>query len=148
MPNIIIQSQNLEVEGAVIDVQISIIEELKKSLEDGDERTPEPIKCKAQIDTGAQGTVLKPSIISELNLSPVGTTKVNTPTEKGVECFLFPVKMTLPVSQGFTVVLSSITVIQASLEGQDGFDCLIGRDILKHTVLIYTGRTNSFTLCI
>jgi hypothetical protein len=37
------------------------------------------------------------------------------------------------------------TAIEAPLQGQH-IQCLIGRDVLAHGVLVYIGYTNSFTL--
>jgi hypothetical protein len=39
----------------------------------------------------------------------------------------------------------SIIATEAPLQGQH-IQCLIGRDVLKNAVLIYTGHDNSFTL--
>lgn len=42
-------------------------------------------------------------------------------------------------------VLIETTVIAAPLQGQH-IQCLIGRDVLRHGVLIYIGYIDSFTL--
>jgi len=45
----------------------------------------------------------------------------------------------------FTIQLPVITVIDVPLEGQV-IQGLIGRDVLAHGILIYSGYTNTFSL--
>ncbi len=43
------------------------------------------------------------------------------------------------------VTVQNVKVIQAPMQGQQ-IGCLIGRDVLRYGVLIYTGYINQFTL--
>ena len=98
-------------------------------------------KVLAMIDTGATCTVIRKDIAASLGLSPVGTTLINTPSSTNVTCYQFNISMVFPNNLN----LASIVVTEAPLQGQH-IQCLIGRDVLKNTILIYTGYDNSFTL--
>jgi len=99
------------------------------------------IKVLAMIDTGATGTVLSQGLAGSLGIQPVGTTYINTPSSTNVLCNQYDVQIVFPNQ----VNMGSIVVTEAPLQGQH-IQCLIGRDVLHHGVLIYTGYDNSFTL--
>lgn len=93
------------------------------------------------IDTGASGTVISHGLAEKLEIRPVGTTYINTPSSTNVNCFQFDIQIVFPNN----VNIATIVVTEAPLQGQH-IQCLIGRDVLQHGVLIYTGYDNSFTL--
>ena len=94
------------------------------------------------IDTGATGTVVKEGVPDQLGINPIGTTLINTPSSMGVSCNQFDVQIIFPYNN---INIPSIVITEAPLQGQH-IQCLIGRDILQHGMLIYTGYDNSFTL--
>lgn len=95
----------------------------------------------AMIDTGAEVTVIGNGIASSLDLIPIGRTFLNTPSSTDVPCLQFDIPLIFPNQ----VLLQSIIAIEAPLTDQH-IQCLIGRDVLQHRVLIYNGYDNSFTL--
>lgn len=99
------------------------------------------IKVLAMIDTGASGTVISQGLAAVLDINPVGTTRMATPSSAEVLCSQFDVQIVF----SNLVNISSIVVTEAPLQGQH-IQCLIGRDVLQHGVLVYTGHDNSFTL--
>jgi len=99
------------------------------------------VRILAMIDTGATGTVISKGLASTLDINPVGTTLINTPSHTNVNCYQYDVQLVFPNN----VNIATIVVTEASLQGQH-IQCLIGRDILKYGVLIYNGYDNSFTL--
>ncbi len=92
------------------------------------------------IDTGATGTVISEDIVQQLKLNPVGITFINTPSSTNVQCYEYLIRLLFPNN-----VVTESVVIAAPLQGQH-IQCLIGRDILRHGVLVYIGYTNTFTL--
>ena len=102
---------------------------------------PAPIEITALIDTGASGTAVKPEVIRQLQLTPHGITKIATPSSAAHACNVYDVSLTFPNGVGIAV----ITVIEVPLEGQI-IQGLIGRDVLAHCILIYSGYTNTFSL--
>ncbi len=99
------------------------------------------VRVLAMIDTGATGTVISQGLAKQLNINPVGTMLMHTPSSNNVLCYQFDVQLVFPNN----VNVPSIIVSEAALQGQH-IQCLIGRDLLQHAVLIYTGYDNSFTL--
>jgi len=111
-------------------------EVLKKS---GDS-LPDPVLVKGMIDTGATGTVIQPEIAKKLRLQPVGVVTISTPSSENVPCYQYIVRLIFPSN----VIVEAIAV-EAPLKGQH-IQCLIGRDVLAHGVLVYTGYINQFSL--
>ena len=131
---------NLQQVGPVIEViltpSVPFIQEMGISPS-----STKAVKILAMIDTGATGTVISKGLAATLGINPVGTILINTPSHTNVSCYQFDVQIVFPNN----VNIASIVVTEASLQGQH-IQCLIGRDVLKHGVLIYTGYDNSFTL--
>ena len=140
MPSFTQRLTNLQQVGPVIEVTLmpSAIYLQKMNISPSATKS---VKLLAMIDTGATGTVVKEGIPAKLGINPIGTTLINTPSSTGVVCNQFDIQIVFP----YNVNMSSIVVMEAPLQGQH-IQCLIGRDILQHGVLIYTGYDNSFTL--
>ena len=94
----------------------------------------------ALIDTGATRTVVRDDVVRQLGLNPVGSTVIATASSQHVRCYEYVARIVFPNN----VVFESV-MIGAPLLGQS-IDCLIGRDILSHGILIYVGYTNTFTV--
>jgi len=140
MPSFTLQMANLQASGPVVDLAVAVDEVLEKYLKTQNQPVPPPIIIPAMIDTGATGTVINPAIPKQLNLKPVGVTFINTPSSTNVKCYQYPVRILFPHN-----VVAETIAIAAPLQGQH-IQCLIGRDILRHGVLIYLGYANQFTL--
>lgn len=95
------------------------------------------------IDTGATSSVANPKVIQAMKINPIGVTKINTPSSVGVKCYQYKAAILFPNN----VFVKTSELIEAPLQGQH-IQCLIGRDILRHGVLIYNGymRTITFSL--
>ena len=92
------------------------------------------------IDTGATASVLRAGLASQLGLNPVGITYINTPSSTNVPCYEYAVRLAFPNN-----VVVETTVLEAPMQGQH-IQCLIGRDVLAHSVLVYIGYGNLFSL--
>jgi predicted aspartyl protease len=114
----------------------SVEEALKKTTE----RIPEPVPAKGMIDTGATGTVIHPAVVRQLGLKPVGVIPISTAFSESVPCYKFLVRLIFPNN-----VIVETLAIEAPMRGQQ-IQCLIGRDILAQSILIYTGYLNQFTV--
>jgi predicted aspartyl protease len=99
-----------------------------------------PFPAQAMIDTGASGTVIQQGLASQIGLSPVGLTTIHTPSSTNVVCYKYIVRLLFPNN-----VTVEAVVIEAPLQGQH-IQCLIGRDVLAHGVLIYIGYGDLFSL--
>lgn len=140
MPSFTQRISDLQQVGPVIEVvltpSVSFIQAMEIKL-----AAMKAIKILAMIDTGASGTVIAQGLAANLGINPVGTALINTPSSTNVSCYQFDVQIVFPNN----VNISSMVVTEAPLQGQH-IQCLIGRDVLQHGVLIYTGYDNSFTL--
>jgi predicted aspartyl protease len=140
MPSFTTQVPNLQGVGPVVEVRLAVGSIIEEVLRKDHQNIPTPIPSLAMIDTGATGTVVREDIVSQLNLNPVGLTLINTPSSTNVQCYEYLMRILFPNN-----VIVETVVIAAPLKGQH-IQCLIGRDVLRHGVLIYTGYIDTFTL--
>ena len=140
MASFTIQVPNLQRIGPVVQLRLAVGSVAEDVLRAAGRPIPPPISCLAMIDTGASGTVIRDDLVPQLGLSPVGVASITTPSSTNVQCYKYLMRLLFPQS-----VIVDATVIAAPLQGQH-IQCLIGRDILHHGVLIYTGYVNQFTL--
>lgn len=105
-------------------------------------KVPKAQKVAALIDTGASHTVLDESIIQKLGLHPIDEIRAKTVSCEDVVCKRY--KATFFFSDNFCIETSHL--VGSSTKNQN-FQCLIGRDILKHCVFTYDGISNQTILC-
>jgi predicted aspartyl protease len=140
MPSFTAQLPDLQSLGPLVDMKIWIGTAVELALKKAGTGVPAPFSVKGMIDTGATGSVIQPAAVQALGLQPVGVVLINTPSSQNVSCFQYLVRLVFPNN----VVVESLA-IEAPLIGQQ-IQCLIGRDVLAHSVLVYTGYINQFTL--
>lgn len=140
MPSFTTQVPNLQGVGPVVEVRLAVGTIIEEVLQKNNQSIPIPLPALAMIDTGATGTVIREDLINQLNLNPVGVTLISTPSSTNVQCFEYLMRILFPNN----VVIETV-VIAAPLQGQH-IQCLIGRDVLRLGVLIYTGYVDTFTL--
>jgi len=140
MPSFTVQSPNLQETGPIVEVRLAVGSKIEQVLQKSGQKIPQPVQVHAMIDTGATGTVVREDIIKQLNINPIGITYIHTPSSTNVQCYEYLMRLMFP-----NTVLVEAVVIAAPLQGQH-VQCLIGRDILRHGVLVYTGYMNTFTL--
>ena len=128
----------LQLKGPSIPIGIThskkVIEKMQK---DG---TPinAPYSCNALIDTGAFGCVITQKVADQLGLLQTGfkhITSVNNVEQR-------------PVYFG-TLLLPWGRIVEVSFACCDlqGFDCLIGRDVMRHWHMTYDGVNGEITIC-
>jgi hypothetical protein len=123
----------LERDGPVIPVSIS---QPSKLLLKGQESLQ--VDCMALIDSGASISIITPKVVDQLDLSDTGyknIISVHSVEERPV----YFGRITFPWGGG----------IETSLVCCDlqGYDCLIGRDILRHWLMVYDGVNGEITIC-
>jgi hypothetical protein len=132
-------SANLAADGPLIEVTFWLVAAARQALAGQQLAVPAAVQASALIDTGASGSCVQQGLLGPLGLHPVGSMPVNTPTSQNVICPLYAVQLSMPNA------FIDVTVIEAPLQGQN-IQALIGRDILRHGVLIYQGHIGHFTL--
>jgi predicted aspartyl protease len=140
MPSFTTQVPNLREIGPVVEVRLAVGSIIEEVLRKKNETIPTPIAASAMIDTGATGTVVRKDIVRQLNMNPIGTTLISTPSSTNIRCYEYLMRLLFPSN----VVVETV-VIAAPLLGQH-IQCLVGRDVLQNGVFIYTGYINAFTL--
>jgi hypothetical protein len=111
---------------------------------------PSLVQIQALIDTGASCSCIDPSVLNALGLTPTGAVTVNTPST-GTQphpALQYDVSIVIPGSLPGHVplVVENIPVVAAQLLAAQGFQALIGRDILAQCLLTYNGELDQFTL--
>jgi predicted aspartyl protease len=138
----------LEIGGAIIDVGFAVSGPRQEAMRKAGLKVPPPVLARALVDTGASCTCLDPAVIGKLGLVPSGTASIHTPSTgcKSYICNQFDVAVGI-VMDAKQVHLSSliIPVIESDLNAQ-GFQALLGRDVLDQGILIYDGHRRLLTL--
>ena len=136
MPSLTIQLADLQGGGPLLEARVV------GRAPSRDARKPvAPVTVTAMLDTGSSTTVLKDTLIEALGLEPVGRVLVSTAGHQ-VDCFEFAVRIVLQKGVEF-----NIRALALPMRGQS-IECLIGRDILAKSVLIWLGLQNQFTISV
>jgi hypothetical protein len=101
-----------------------------------------PVTGRVLFDTGATKTVVDEAAIKQLGIQPAGVTNVSTPSGTAQQ-LLYPAELEfLPMHSRvkFTFVIGS-----PHLAAQ-GLLALIGRDVMRHMVLIYNGFVGQWVI--
>ncbi|MBZ0271588.1 retroviral-like aspartic protease family protein [bacterium] len=142
MPSFTGQIGDLRAIGPITEIRVGLPPRLARERSESGASPLEPITVAAMVDTGASATVLRSDVIKSLGLKTIGRSWVQTVSStEPISVDRFIVSLYLP--EGVTV--SSAVVVEAPLEGQH-IQCLLGRDILSHGILVYIGYLNQFTL--
>ncbi|MBI4979003.1 MAG: hypothetical protein HZC28_16105 [Spirochaetes bacterium] len=139
MPSFTVSIDELASAGPLVGVVLSPAPFLMSRLKsDGREVYSDHVT--AMIDTGASHSVMASQLPFISQLTPAGTTDVATPTSLTVTCYEYRVLVTFPSD----VEIESNIIAVPYLTG--GVQCLIGRDILRHAVLVYNGTEKLITM--
>lgn len=109
---------------------------------------PNPITGTFLIDTGASGTCVDDTFISQLGLQPTGRVAIMTPSTGGGvhHCDQFDISLFIPGnSAGQGHLIGALPIIATHLKNQ-GIDGLIGRDVIDECTFVYNGTAKMFTL--
>ncbi len=131
-------------EGPWLDVEVRVPKAFEDLLVKQRKPIPKPVSGRALIDTGASISAVDNSIITSLEVQPVGLIEVHTPSGSALQN-QYPVRFGFPGSS-----LPELTVQQAigSVLQAQGIIALIGRDALSSVILVYNGPSGIITLAI
>ena len=107
----------------------------------GEGKGSQMVSALGLIDTGAGCSCIDKGIARRLELEPRDELEVLTPAGVAVQ-YLYDVRLTLAEMGGL-----DLEVLGSDLERQ-AHHVLLGRDVLRHGTLIYSGRSNSFEFCV
>ncbi|MDP2896944.1 MAG: retropepsin-like aspartic protease [bacterium] len=145
MPSIFLQIQNMRVNGPVVPVKIDLPAKAREILAQSSQFVPPPIRVFGLVDTGATSTCISSKVCQQLALQPDGATKMLTAGHP-VYVPVYTVGLSIEFAPGRFVTIENLPVAAPPLAGQANVDCLIGRDVLEHAVLVYVGHASSISL--
>jgi hypothetical protein len=102
-----------------------------------------PIEALAEINIALPHTFIQEGVATSLGLEPSGILTITTATKPKYETHLFKLRVVFPKQVAFEVEAVEIPYM---LRPGARIKCLIGRDILQHTILRYDGPSNEFSL--
>ena len=139
-------TQPFGLEGALIDLTVGPSLPRQQALKKAGQPVPPPVRVRGLIDTGASLTAIDPGVLQALSLTPTGTVGVVTPTTGTTPQQLnqYDVQIII-LHPALTYSFHVLPVIESVL-GCQGFDVLIGRDMLAECLFVYDGRSGLFTL--
>jgi hypothetical protein len=134
--------------GPLIDIFVGVSAPRQAALQKANQPVPPAVTARFLIDTGASHTVIDPTVLNQLSLSPTGMTSVHTPSTGGVPQQVEQYDVSLSIAHpNITRYFHAVAVSACQLRVQ-GFDGLLGRDVLRDCLFLYTGPDNIFILSI
>jgi hypothetical protein len=107
------------------------------------ESTVPTIDTLAEIDTGVLITRIQEGVATSLGLEPAGTVKITTATTPAYKAYLYRIRLLFPSGDAFEADAIEVPYM---VRPHVRIKCLIGRDILKYSILTYNGYSNTFSL--
>jgi hypothetical protein len=137
----------LEETGPLVQVVLGMPQALEEWCVKNGFPVPAPVQGYALIDTGASSTAVDEKIISGLNIIPIDSIPTSTPTGHG-RSFVYPAKVSFPGLNLGDVRMDRVIGCELNWQCADGREVimLLGRDILKHFLMIYNGPGSSISL--
>jgi hypothetical protein len=139
----------LSVMGAIVPIEIHIPSQLAQVLTDAGQPLPNCAKGIALIDSGATSTCVHESILTGLNLHPVGVMACGTANGPALRS-VYPVRLVLPT---MSVTVDNTQSVGVDLTGQQALTvppepiiALIGRNLLQQWVFTYNGPGGFWTV--
>jgi len=136
----------LQAAGPLLPVAVAVHPILAQQLRGSGATPPAPVGGVGLIDTGASVSAVDSSVVSQLGIPPIGT--INVGTAGGVQQQAqYPASFSFP-GTGLPTINFNF-VIGSNLTGQQPpIIALIGRDVLRHFVMIYNGNFGQVVLTI
>jgi hypothetical protein len=130
----------------LIDVVIGVSQPRAAVLQSSGQPVPPPVVARLLVDTGASHTCLDHSVITQLGLTPTGTVPMHTPSTGAIPENFSQYDVSIILVHNVTNRMFAAVPVMGSNFAPQGFQGLLGRDILKDCLLIYTGPDNAFML--
>lgn len=133
--------------GPLIDVIVGVSSHHAAALQVAGHDVPTPVRLIGLIDTGASRSVVDPTLLAPLHLTPSGLIEVRTPSTGASThaCPEYDVSITLAAGLQPFWSTSAIPVLESHLPFNE-VNALVGRDILSRGTLICDGPSESLIL--
>jgi predicted aspartyl protease len=109
---------------------------------------PQAVMVKALVDTGASHTAVDPSVMKSLGLTPRRIAKTITPSTGAAphKCHTYDVSIHVPLGVATALFSKNAWEVTCLELKHQGFEVLLGRDILADGILVYDGRAGTFAM--
>lgn len=138
--------------GPILDVHIGVSRARRDILVETGQPVPRAVRIQGLVDTGASGTCIDGTIPRTLGLPPRtqgGTILTPSTGSTPVPVNLYDVSLIIPPGQrGETphIVPNLLVSTQDIASQEQGYQALIGRDVLARCLLVYNGALGRYTL--
>ena len=134
----------LQQRGPVVQVSISVEQNIAQQLLAQGVTLPPPEVGFALIDSGATSTCIDDDAARRLRLPAIDVVAVASASHASTQQNVHPMQIEV---RGLPITISAPRAIAAPLASQ-GLLVLIGRDVLQHCTLFYNGPAGSFSLSV
>jgi len=136
----------LERQGLLLKVEIHVATALAANLTQGGAKLPAPIIGNALVDTGATCCCAEESCLAKLGLQPTGQIHMAGATGPRLQN-VYLARFSFPGTPipALELTVAGVQMHAAQTHGNSTV-VLIGRDVLRHCVLVYNGPLGCYTL--
>ena len=127
--------------GLLLQVEISIPQSLAGVLTAANQQIPAAVVGAALVDTGATCCCVEESFLQQLRLQPINQVPMSGATGNRIQN-AYQARLAFP---GTPIPPLEMQVVGVQMN-QGKTICLLGRDVLRHCVLIYNGPQGSYTI--
>lgn len=134
--------------GPLVAVEVSIPPALKKFLLDKGQPIPPPQTGYALVDTGAFATAVDESVFTALGVQFIDTMPTNTPHGPGTS-HVYPATISFPGLEVDELAMERVIGCNLKWQTRQGQEIimLLGRDLLRHFLMVYNGPGSDVTIC-
>lgn len=139
-------TQTIQRAGPILPFVVGVSQQREQALKASGLPVPPKFQIQGLVDTGASATCIDPGVVRQLGLTPTGQVSIITPSTGATphSCLTYDICLIL-LGPSLSLGLGVLPVSEAQLAHQ-GFQALIGRDVLRRCLLVYDGNKNTFTL--
>ena len=125
-------------QGPLIQMLVGVSGPRKQALLAAGQAVPAAIAAHLLVDTGASGTSIDKSIISQLGIPATGSVNIHTPSTGStpLQCSMYDVE--LAIAGGHNQHIPLMPVVESDFSAQ-GIQGLLGRDFLQYGRMMYCG---------
>jgi hypothetical protein len=134
--------------GPVVKVLVGVTKSRHEALTKAGQPVPNAVVGHFLVDTGASCTCVDPGLLSQLALTPSGSTTIQTPSTANEPCTVnqFDVSLFLfGATESAFMGIEAMPVVESHLKSQ-GIDGLLGRDVLGRCLMTYDGVAQVITI--
>lgn len=141
------RGSTLEETGPLVQVQISLPGAVAEFCATNQIAIPPPLAGWALIDAGASTTAVDEECLLSLGIQPIDAIPTNTPSGSG-RSLVYPARVTFPGLQLADLRMDRVFGAKLNWQTPDSRSILmlLGRDMLKHFLLVYNGPGTNITL--